>query len=123
MSHKYIIRFSGEKRVDDWDPEQGAAGKDRIVDNWEASIESNTKPTLAQFNDFTYDRYGIGAREFRYWPNEPPWSGRFSANRVEDADGNSDNNGKYLADYDVYVTCVPTQNPVPVGHLGLKPIS
>ena len=64
MSHKYIIHFSGEKRVDDWDPEQGAAGKDR----------------------------------------------------------NADNNGKYLADYDVYVTGVPTQNPVPVGHLGLKSI-
>ena len=119
MSHKYIIRFNGEKRVDDWDPEQGAAGKNRIVDNWEASIESNTKPTLAQFNDFTYDRYGIGTREFHYWPDQP---GRFSATRIENKDGKHDKNGRCLADYNVYVTCVPTQNPVPVGHLGLKSI-
>ena len=116
---KYIIHFSGEKRVDDWDPEQGVSGKDRIVDNWTATVESNAKPILAQLNNFTYDRYGIGANQFRYWPDEP---GRFSANRVEDADGNDDEEGKYLADYDVYVTCTPVQYPVPVGHLGLESI-
>ena len=115
---KYIIQFDGEKRVDDWDPEQGAAGKDRIVDNWTATIESNARPTLAQFSDFTYNRYGIGPNKFQYWPDEP---GRFSANRLEDEDGNDDEEGKYLADYDIYVTCTPTQDPVPVGHFGLKP--
>jgi hypothetical protein len=116
---KYTIHFSGEKRVDDWDPENGALGKDRIVDNWEATIESNLKPTLSQFSDFTYNRYGIGPNKFRHWPDEP---GRFSASRLEDNDGNEDKNGRYLADYDVHITCTPTQDTVPVGHLGLKAI-
>jgi hypothetical protein len=114
---KYIIRFEGEKQV--WDPEQGAAGKIRGVDEWSATVESNSKPTRDQFNDFTYNRHGIGANQFRYWPDEP---GRFSANRVENRDGDADENGKYLADYDVYVTCTPVQNPVPVGHLSLESI-
>lgn len=116
---KYIISFNGEKRVQDWDPEQGALGNDRIVDNWNSSIESNAKPTIAQFSDFTYPRYGIGPNKFRYWTDEP---GRFSASRVEDGDGNENKHGKYLADYDVYITCTPTQNPIVVGHLGLKSI-
>ena len=67
----------------------------------------------------TYDRYSIEANQFRYWPGVP---GRFSASRVEDADGNDDKKGKYLADYDVYVTCTPVQNPVPIGHLSLESI-
>jgi hypothetical protein len=117
---RYTIHFTGEKRVDDWDPKRGAAGKARVVDTWEATVESNTKPTPAQFSDFTYERHGIGPNKFCYWPDEP---GSFSASRVEDKDGNDDEDGKYLADYDVYVTCTPTQDPVSVGHFGLKPIA
>lgn len=115
---RYTIHFTGEKRVVDWDPKQGVTGRDRVVDNWEDTIESSTKPTRAQFSDFTYDRHRIGANQFCFWPDEP---GRFSADRLEDKDGNDDEEGKYLADYDVYVTCTPTQDPVPVGHFGLKP--
>ena len=40
---KYSIHISVMKTVDDWDPENGAQGKERVVDTWETTIESDSE--------------------------------------------------------------------------------
>jgi hypothetical protein len=116
---KYQITFHAMKTVDDWDDENDAAGKTRGVDEWSHTVESNAKPTRRDFADFVYDRYSLAANQFRYWPDEP---GRFTINRIENADGEEDHKGKYLADYDVTVVCRRLSPDVPVGNFQLKSV-
>jgi hypothetical protein len=116
---RYLITFTANKTVQDWDDKDGASGAFREVDTWSATIESNAKPTQEDFSDFVYDRYSLKANQFRHWPDEP---GRFSLSRIEDRDGQGDPKGKFLADYDVNVTCRPISYDVPVGTFGTKPI-
>lgn len=116
---KYQITFYATKTVDDWDNENGASGKIRMVDEWKKVTESNAKPTRTDFANFVYDRYSLATNQFRHWPDDP---GRFTTNRIENNDGEEDPNGKYLADYDVVVQCRPISREVKVGTFGLKPI-
>lgn len=114
---KYQITFHAVKEVEDWDDEQGAHGTRRTIDEWEHTIESNAKPTRKDFNDFTYNRYSLGANQFHYWPDDP---GRFTTSRIERGDGEPDEKGCFIADYEVRVTCTPLQAEIPVGTFGLK---
>ena len=116
---KYQITFHATKMVDDWDNEQGASGKTRMIDEWSHSMESNSKPTRTDFANFVYDRYSLATNKFLHWPDEP---GRFTISRIENNDGEEDPSGKYLADYDVTVTCRRLSPDVPVGTFGLKAI-
>jgi hypothetical protein len=114
---KYQITFHAVKEVEDWNDEEGAHGNRRMIDEWKHTTESNAKPTRTDFNDFTYDRYSLGLNQFRYWPDEP---GRFTTSRIERGDGEPDEKGRFIADYDVRVTCTPLQKNVSVGTFGLK---
>jgi hypothetical protein len=121
---KYQITLSGMKTIADYDPEEGETGNSRIVDTWEVTVASDSVPSRDSgrrlLNDFTFDRYGVGAKDLRYWPNEP---GRFSTNRLEDEDGNEDLNGRFIADYDIRMTVVRTSPEIVLrDHFGLKSI-
>jgi hypothetical protein len=116
---KHQITFHATKMVDDWDNERGASGKTRMIDEWSHTMESNAKPTRTDFANFVYDRYSLATNQFRHWPDEP---GRFTINRIENDGGEEDPGGKFLADYDVTVTCRRLSPDVPVGTFGLKGI-
>ena len=116
---KYEITFTADKEVQDWDNENGASGTSRAIDSWSATVESNAKPTRKDFADFVYDRYSLKTNQFRHWPDEP---GRFTLSRIENANGEEDPKGQFLADYDVRVTCRPIANDVSVGTFGLKSV-
>jgi len=100
----YEIIFSGLKTVDDWDPENGAQGKERIIDQWSNTYKSTTKPSRASirshFTDFIYEKTGLRVQDFYYWTDEP---GRFTTNRLENNNGFADDDGHYLADYDIRI--------------------
>jgi len=116
---KYQVTMHAMKEVDDWDEENGATGKGRLVDQWSKTMTLDHKPTRRDFADFVYDRYSLPANQFRYWEEEP---GRFTMNRVENNDGEADERGHYLADYDVIIKCVPLQKEVSVGNFGLESV-
>jgi hypothetical protein len=116
---KYEISFRCEKTVDSWDSENGATGSPRFVDEWQKTVISNAKPTRSDLFNFVTDHFGLDMKvhDFFYWPDD---DGRFSVNRVEDGNGDADEEGNWLADYDVYIECREISPKLKIGSLGLK---
>lgn len=93
-----------EKLVDDWG-EDGAAGNTRTVfyesETLTAENEADLKKQVSKF----VGNLGVDLAEFIIFNEEKSGEKQFSHSRVEDNDGNEDVNGKYLADYSLYVKC------------------
>jgi len=122
----YEITFTCVKTVDDWDPENGAQGRERIVDQWSKTYETRARPTRnnlpSRFTDFMYERTGLTIHhDFVYWPDEP---GRFTTSCLENAEGFYDVEGRYLADYDVRIEWRAVEEKQPLrDSLGLKSVN
>jgi len=118
---KYRITFAMLKEVDEWDDEDGASGNPRMVDESHQTIDSSSPLTLKDLQKFLSRSTDLEVKEFRCWPDE---DGRFTTNRLEDNEGNASPRGKYLADYDVRVSCeIISPKKQKIGSLGLKSIN
>lgn len=100
-THQIIVSWC--KDVDRWSNETGAEGKGHGVDGWHRIFEISFSCQVVDEDILNAiresDRYGV-ADTLCHWPDEP---GRFTTNRIEDDEGNPDDNGRWLADYDVWV--------------------
>ena len=111
----YSLAISYVKSVDAWDPELGAAGRPRDVDekSMGGSFE-NTKPNKADIAHVLKEDFFLDFNEAQH---DPERDGRFMITQVEDDDGNKDAKGRWLADYDIQIVIQRT-TPVKVGPLG-----
>jgi len=98
----YQISVSWEKTVEGWSNESGADGKHRVIDYWSERLHATQHPVTSEVIQAIEkgNRYGIDVASLEYWEDDP---GRFTTNRVENGEGEPDENGTFLADYDIYV--------------------
>jgi hypothetical protein len=109
----YLVTISYLKMVTEWDPEQGATGNPRKVDEQRTSKFFNHKPAKIDISRLVNKKF---RPTFSNAIHDPEVDGRFNISRVEDDDGSEDPNGKWLADYDLQITIEKT-SPVKVGPL------
>jgi hypothetical protein len=97
----FSIVVNCEKIADDWG-EDGASGNPRTIDTWriQRSAKEATPEAIRQAIEDALSRYGVSLEEVKV--GEEP--GEFSACRVEDNDGNADENGAFCVDYYVAVS-------------------
>ena len=113
---KFRITFHGLKMVKSLKDD-----KQRVVDEWWNVIDSDYRPAVWQFTDFTYLRSGLTIHHFQYDPSIP---GRFVATQPENANGRYNRKGRHLAHYEVEIDCQKfSPLSTPVGTFGLKPTS
>ena len=109
----YLVTISCLKMVDEWDPENGAAGRTREIDEQSTSKSFNHKPTKFDISRLVNEKFFL---TFSNAHHDPEVDGRFNISRIEDNDGSEDPNGKWLADYDLQIGIEKT-SPVKVGPL------
>ena len=111
----YSLTILYVKSIDAWDPEQGASGRPRDID--EKSMSSsfeNIKPNKTDIVHMLKEEFYLDFGEAHH---DPETDGRFVITQVEDDDGTRDAKGRWLADYDLRVVIQKT-TPVKVGPLG-----
>lgn len=96
----FQIIVNCEKIVDSWGKE-GATGKGRTVDAWSVvrGAPEITPETVRSAIKDALERYSVDLKDV----SAREESQEFSACRVENNDGEADENGTFLADYLLYV--------------------
>lgn len=101
----YRIEITGIKSIDRW--AGGAEGKPRDIDAWSNDCILERIPEIKDI-DRLLDRYGLEFSKFSIIPDYEstnfPHKKRFIMTRLEDDGGEPDENGAWLAYYDIYVT-------------------
>ena len=110
----YLVTIAYLKSVDEWDPEQGAAGHSRDIDHQQLSKDFTDPVSRDDIDHLIKKKYYLTLDDARHDPEE---DGRFLISQIEDEDGAPDPNGKWLADYDLRITIMKTSS-VKVGALG-----
>ena len=89
------------KEVSDWDTDEGPSDKRRLILDESATVHGGEK----EIADWV-GQWGVDLKDYRVWPRDE-WNetlgARFSADQIEDDDGNPSKRGTYLADYDLYI--------------------
>ena len=100
----FVAKLSFFKSVDDWGPD-GAQGKHRDIDYWQGVVSADSIELIKQEIQQWTGQYGLDFAKFSVFDNDrDDDSKRFTFCQVEDNDGMPDENGAYLADYDLRVT-------------------
>lgn len=117
----YKVEINCLKSVDRWGKD-GAEGKGRDVDAWS---NYNVIERMPEINDIDrlLDRYDLEFSKFSFMPDDELNDGkkRFTFCRIENNEGEEDDNGNWLADYDIYVA-VDKVEPVECPDFGLPRI-
>ena len=113
---KFRIAFRGTKTVEDLKSNKLSANESG---EWFKDIESDAPPAVWHFTDFTYPHCGMTIHHFLHVPGSP---GHFVGFQNENAKGVYSPKGRYLARYDIEITCRRfAYVDVDVGNFGLKP--
>ena len=113
MGYQVTIQYM--KSIDKWDPETGAEGRPRDVDEKTTTRSfENVKPSKADITYMVKEDFFLSFDDAHH---DPEREGRFVITQVEDDNGNQDEKGRWLADYDIQISIVKTI-PVKVGHFG-----
>jgi hypothetical protein len=96
---QYLLELQLYKSVDAWDNENGAKGEHRDIDAWHGSIKTSDLPTKDTIQRLLESSgWGMTFAEFDLY--EP---GRYSLAVLENDDGYRDDNGNWLADYEIRI--------------------
>lgn len=106
----YVAKLNLYKSIDDWGPD-GAQCNTRDIDAWSTSVASESTDGIKAAIAKWLDQYGMEFSKFVafYEDDRAPEDGRrFTFCQVEDDAGMPDEDGAYLADYDLRVKLAQT---------------
>jgi hypothetical protein len=101
----YIAKLNLFKSVDDWGPD-GAQANTRDIDAWSSSVVADSLDGIKSAIAKWLDNYGMDFAKFAVFDEDdvkPEDGRRFTFCQVEDDAGSPDEDGAYLADYDLRV--------------------
>jgi uncharacterized protein (DUF2141 family) len=95
----YLLEIQLTKTVDGWNNEKGAKGAQRFSDHWNTTTKVSDLPTKETIQRLleSSDRC-LTFSEFNLF--DP---GHYVLAVLENDNGDRDDNGKWLADYDIYI--------------------
>ena len=102
-TRSYVAKLSLFKSIDDWGPD-GALGKSRDIDYQKGVVCADSIKMIKQEITQWVSRYGLDFANFNVFEEDDRVWRRFHFCQVEDGDSLPDEDGAYLADYDLRVT-------------------